>query len=133
MQSILARMRRPAAMLATVFTALVLNSTAAFAQPAEAGGEANLKLPDLHSVTFMGGVDGHNFLLYGLIISALGMVFGMGMYMNLKNLPVHKSMLEISELIYETCKTYLTTQGKFIAILWIFIAIVIGLYFGVLA
>ena len=133
MSSILARMRRPAAMLSAILAALAMNSTSAFAQGSEAGGEASLRLPNLHSVTFLNGMDGHNLLLYGLIISALGMVFGLGMYMNLKNLPVHKSMLEISELIYETCKTYLITQGKFIAILWIFIAVVIGLYFGVLA
>src|SRR5258708_3106167 len=131
MQSILARMRRAATVLTAVFAAFVLSSTSAMAQ--EAGGEANLQLPDLHSVTFAGGIDGHNLLLYGLIVSALGMVFGLGMYMNLKNLPVHKAMLEISELIYETCKTYLTTQGKFIAVLWLFIAVVIGLYFGMLA
>ncbi len=133
MSSILARMRRPAAMLSAILAALVMNSTSAFAQGSEAGGEASLQLPNLHSVNFLNGIDGHNLLLYGLIISVLGMVFGLGMYMNLKNLPVHKSMLEISELIYETCKTYLITQGKFIAILWIFIAVVIGLYFGVLA
>src|SRR5438270_1757647 len=131
MQSILARMRRAATVLTAVFAAFVLSPTSAMAQ--EAGGEANLQLPNLHSVTFAGGMDGHNLLLYGLIVSALGMVFGLGMYMNLKNLPVHKSMLEISELIYETCKTYLVTQGKFIAILWIFIAVVIGLYFGMLS
>src|SRR5579863_3174500 len=132
MSSILARMRRSAAVLSAIFAALVLTSTTAFAQGAEASGEASLKLPDLHSVSFLsGGIDGHNLLVYGLIVCGLGMAFGLGMYMNLKNLPVHKAMLEISELIYETCKTYLITQGKFIAILWIFI--VIGLYFGVLA
>src|SRR3954470_22570735 len=133
MSSILARMRRSATLLTAILAALITNSTAAFAQGSEAGGEASLKLPNLHSVTFLNGTDGHNLLLWGLIISALGMVFGLGVYMNLKNLPVHKSMLEISELIYETCKTYLVTQGKFIAVLWVFIAVVIGLYFGKLA
>jgi K(+)-stimulated pyrophosphate-energized sodium pump len=98
----------------------------------EAGGEANLVLPDLSSVSFM-GMTGHNLLLIGLVFCALGLIFGLMIFMHLKNLPVHRSMREISELIYETCKTYLTTQGRFIAILWIFIAIVIGLYFGVLA
>ncbi|MCU1309271.1 MAG: Inorganic diphosphatase [Candidatus Angelobacter sp.] len=125
-----ARMRRSALMLMGILAALALQPSA-FAQEA-GGGEANLVLPNLHSVQFF-NTDGHNLLLVGLFISLLGMVFGMGMYMNLKNLPVHRSMLEISELIYETCKTYLTTQGKFIAVLWVFIAIVIGLYFGVLA
>ena len=51
-------------------------------------------------------------------------------FTELKNLPVHKSMLEVSELIYETCKTYLVTQGRFILILWLFIAVIIGAYFG---
>ena len=99
----------------------------------EAAGEANLQLPDLSSQTFLGGIDGHKLLMFGLIICVLGLVFGLVIYVQLKNLPVHRTMLEISELIYETCKTYLITQGKFIAILWIFIAVVIGLYFGMLA
>ena len=100
----------------------------------EAGGEAALKLPDLSSVKFLNGaIDGHALLLWGLLVSALGLVFGMAMYMKLKNLPVHKVMLDISELIYETCKTYLVTQGKFLAVLWVFIAVVIGMYFGWLA
>ncbi|MDP4199032.1 MAG: sodium-translocating pyrophosphatase [Bacteroidota bacterium] len=98
----------------------------------EPGGEANLVLPDLSSVQFL-GMSGHNLLLIGLLFCAAGLIFGLMIYMHLKKLPVHRSMREISELIYETCKTYLITQGKFIAVLWIFIAIVIGLYFGVLA
>ncbi|MBI2678599.1 MAG: sodium-translocating pyrophosphatase [Candidatus Koribacter versatilis] len=88
-------------------------------------------LPDLSTVQFL-GVDGHTLLLFGLIICALGMGFGLAIYMNLKNLPVHRAMLEISELIYETCKTYLVTQGKFILLLWVFIAVVIIAYFGFL-
>jgi K(+)-stimulated pyrophosphate-energized sodium pump len=96
------------------------------------GGEAALVLPDLSSVDFL-GVDGHTLLLWGLLVSALGMLFGLMIYMNLKNLPVHRAMREISELIYETCKTYLVTQGKFILILWAFIAVIIVLYFGVLS
>ena len=60
------------------------------------------------------------------------MLFGLVILNQLKNLPVHRSMREISELIYETCKTYLITQGKFLAILEIFIAVIIVLYFGVL-
>ncbi|MBI2683578.1 MAG: sodium-translocating pyrophosphatase [Acidobacteriales bacterium] len=96
-----------------------------------AGGEANLKLPDLSQVEFQ-GVNGHKLLLFGIGICALGMLFGLGIYMQLKNLPVHSAMREISELIYETCKTYLVTQGKFILILWAFIAVIITLYFGAL-
>ena len=96
------------------------------------GGEAALKLPDLHSALFLGAVTGPTLLMFGLGISALGFVFGIAMYMHLRNLPVHESMLEISELIYETCKTYLITQGKFLLILEIFIGAVIALYFGLL-
>src|SRR3954464_1425665 len=99
----------------------------------EAAGEANLQLPDLSSQQFMGGIDGHKLLLFGLIICVLGLLFGLVIFVQLKNMPVHRTMREVSELIYETCKTYLVTQGKFIAILWVFIAVVIGLYFGVLA
>ncbi len=82
-----------------------------------AGGEANLILPDLHQVTFLGGIDGHTLLLAGLVVCALGLVFGLVIYTQLKKLPVHQSMREISELIYETCKTYLVQQGKFLLIL----------------
>jgi K(+)-stimulated pyrophosphate-energized sodium pump len=106
--------------------------TAASALADEAGGEANLKLPDLSSVTFL-GIDGHKLLLFGIVICIFGLGFGLAIYSRLKNLPVHKSMRDISELIYETCKTYLFTQGKFLMILWVFIAIVIILYFGWLA
>jgi K(+)-stimulated pyrophosphate-energized sodium pump len=96
------------------------------------GGEANLVLPDLSSVDFVGGVNGRSLLLIGLLVSALGMIFGLIIYKQLQRLPVHRSMLEISELIYETCKTYLITQGKFILILEVFIAAIIILYFGFL-
>jgi K(+)-stimulated pyrophosphate-energized sodium pump len=99
--------------------------------PHQPGGEANLKLPDLSQVKFL-GLDGHTLLLFGLVICVLGLLFGLVMYMHLKNLPVHSAMREISELIYETCKTYLVTQGKFILILWAFIAAVIVAYFGFL-
>ena len=96
-----------------------------------AGGEANLVLPDLSRVRFLGDtVDGHTLLLAGLVICALGLAFGMVIFTQLKRMPVHRSMREISELIYETCKTYLVTQGKFILILEAFIAVVIVLYFG---
>src|SRR5512133_3518151 len=95
------------------------------------GGEASLVLPDLSSETFL-GVTGHSLLLFGILVCALGLVFGLVIARQLKALPVHRSMLEISELIYETAKTYLVTQGKFIAILWGFIALVIVAYFGFL-
>ncbi len=105
---------------------------AASALADEAGGEASLKLPDLSQVTFL-GIDGHKLLLFGIVICIFGLGFGLAIYSRLKNLPVHKSMREISELIYETCKTYLITQGKFLMILWVFIAVVIVMYFGWLA
>jgi K(+)-stimulated pyrophosphate-energized sodium pump len=111
--------------------------TLAFALPTHAqshqGGEANLELPDLTQVTFLNGINGHNLLLFGIVICVLGLGFGLAIYMNLQRLPVHRAMREISELIYATCKTYLTTQGKFILILEAFIAVVIVLYFGVLS
>ncbi|HTU44059.1 MAG TPA: sodium-translocating pyrophosphatase [Bryobacteraceae bacterium] len=100
---------------------------------AEASGEANLVLPDLSQSTFFGGIiDGRSLLLYSYIFVALGLIFGLVIYRQLKNMPVHRSMLEISELIYETCKTYLITQGKFLIVLEIFIGIIIVFYFGFL-
>jgi len=114
------------AMMALPLTALGL-----LAQDA-AGGEANLKVPDLSQVTFLSGIPGDKLLLGGLVICAIGLLFGVVIYAKLKALPVHQSMLEVSELIYETCKTYLTTQGKFILLLEVFIGLVIVLYFGYL-
>jgi len=96
------------------------------------GGEANLKLPDLSAVSFM-GIPGNRLLLVGILISALGMIFGLAINNQLKNMPVHQSMREISELIYETCKTYLIQQGKFLMILWLFIGAIVAFYFGALA
>jgi K(+)-stimulated pyrophosphate-energized sodium pump len=113
-------------------TLTLLSGVAAFAGPTEeASGEANLKLPDLSQVQFL-GIDGHKLLLFGILFCVFGLAFGLTIYSRLKNLPVHKSMRDISELIYETCKTYLITQGKFLLLLEIFIAIIIVLYFGVL-
>src|SRR5215472_10687066 len=91
----------------------------------QGGGEANLKLPDLRSATFLNGINGHTLLLGGLIVSALGLVFGLMIFVRLRNMPVHASMREVSELIYETCKTYLGTQGKFLMLLEGFIAVII--------
>jgi K(+)-stimulated pyrophosphate-energized sodium pump len=115
--------------LSALFT---LGAGAAFAQP-EAGGEASLRLPDLSQVSFFNGaIDGHKLLMIGILFCLFGLSFGMVIYMRLKNLPVHRAMRDISELIYETCKTYLVTQGKFILLLWAFIAVIILLYFGLL-
>src|SRR4051812_43616286 len=98
----------------------------------KAGGEANLVIPDLSQVSFLGGVHGRSLLMSGLVVCALGLLFGLVFYGQLKRMAVHQSMREISELIYETCKTYLVTQGKFILILEVFIGFVILLYFGFL-
>src|SRR2546425_4553209 len=97
------------------------------------GGEAALVLPDLGRVTFLGGINGRSLLLVGLLVCALGLAFGLAIYNQLKNMPVHRSMREVSELIYETCKTYLQTQGRFLLILWVFIGIAVAVYFGKLA
>jgi len=118
--------------LSLVLIALFLIGAPVQAFAAEqAGGEASLKLPPLDES--INGVSGRSLLLIGMGISLLGLVFGFITYTRLRGLPVHRSMREISELIYETCKTYLITQGKFLLLLWIFIAVVIVLYFGLLA
>jgi K(+)-stimulated pyrophosphate-energized sodium pump len=99
--------------------------------PGAPTGEANLRLPDLSSVSFL-GVDGHTLLLFGIAFCVFGLIFGWVIYQRLRRLPVHHSMREVSELIYETCKTYLVNQGKFLLLLWVFIAAIILLYFGLL-
>jgi K(+)-stimulated pyrophosphate-energized sodium pump len=123
--------------VAAILLAGAAGSAVVFAQetgtPARhAGGEANLVLPDLGQVTFLGGIDGHTLLLAGLLVSGLGLLFGLTIYRQLKHLPVHQSMREISELIYETCKTYLIQQGKFLLVLEVFIGVIIAFYFGAL-
>jgi K(+)-stimulated pyrophosphate-energized sodium pump len=128
----LSRAMKSSAALATF---LFLTAICVFAQPAEeaGGGEASLKLPDLSSVNFLPwAIDGHRLLLIGILFCIGGLGFGLWIYMRLKNLPVHRAMRDISELIYETCKTYLVTQGKFLMLLWAFIAVIIAVYFGVL-
>ena len=131
--SLFARVGRSLVTLAITVACAAFGAAPVFAQQ-HAGGEANLILPDLSDVSFFGNsINGHNLLMIGILICMLGLLFGLAMYMNLKKLPVHRAMREISELIYETCKTYLITQGKFILILEIFIGIIIVLYFGVLS
>src|SRR3954451_4372611 len=118
----------------TTVSAAALDQPAAADQTAtrSAGGEANLVLPDLSTVDFR-GVNGRTLLMGGLVVCAIGLLFGLMTFTQLKKLPVHASMLEVSELIYETCKTYLTTQGKFILILEVFIGVIMVFYFGVLS
>ncbi|MGA2438818.1 MAG: sodium-translocating pyrophosphatase [Acidobacteriaceae bacterium] len=128
------RYKAAAALLCLLLPAFA--PTLAYAQTEHAGGgEASLTLPDLTTVHFVNffGLNGHALLSIGLLFCVGGLLFGLAIYVQLKSLPVHRTMLEISELIYETCKTYLVTQGKFILTLWAFIAVIISLYFGVLA
>jgi K(+)-stimulated pyrophosphate-energized sodium pump len=122
-------------LVALTVSALALPS-ATFAQTAgtgqhKGGGEASLIVPDLGSVA-VGGMNGRSLLLAGLVVCALGLLFGVVIYRQMRGLPVHASMRDISELIYETCKTYLITQGKFLLILEAFIGVIMVLYFGFL-
>jgi K(+)-stimulated pyrophosphate-energized sodium pump len=106
-------------------------ATAEPATTVEHRGEADLVLPDLSTVDFH-GVNGRTLLMAGLLVCGLGLLFGLMTFTQLKKLPVHASMLEVSELIYETCKTYLITQGKFILLLEVFIGVILVFYYGVL-
>ena len=105
---------------------------------ASAGGafasEADLKIPNLDRVTFstLGGVHGDTLMYIGLAVCVLGGLFGLLQYQQTKNLPVHQSMATVSNTIWETCKTYLFTQGKFLAILWLLIAACMVYYFCLL-
>src|SRR5437763_9760061 len=107
-----------------------LAAPAAFAQ--HEGGEASLVLPDLWSVKFLGNIPGGTLLSIGIVVCVLGLVFGLVIFRQLKNMAVHQSMREISELIYETCKTYLITKGKFILLLEMFIGTIMIFYLAVL-
>ena len=96
--------------------------------------EADIKLPDLTQVNFMGGqLTGMMILNVGLIICVIGLIFGVMQYVQTKNLPAHKAMLDVSQTIWETCKTYLFQQGKFLIGLWVLIAICMIYYFGALS
>ena len=107
------------------------SSSQEVARSERAGGEASLVLPDLGTERFM-GINGRSLLMSGLLVCVLGLAFGMTIFTRLRGMPVHRSMLEVSELIYETCKTYLITQGKFILLLEVFIGVIMIFYFGVL-
>jgi K(+)-stimulated pyrophosphate-energized sodium pump len=115
----------PRATLALAFLAMVT-----LLPPPAHASEAELIMPDLGEVTFLGGISGASLLLIGLVVCMLGGLFGLAMSKQLKHLPVHKSMLDVSSLIYETCKTYLLTQGKFILLLELFIGVIMIVYFG---
>src|SRR6185437_5401817 len=120
--------RCSAALYALAFLLLPLSGFAQETSPG-GGGEANLILPDLGIGDFF-GVNGRSLLMVGLIICAAGLLFGLMTYRQLRDLPVHKSMRDVSELIWETCKTYLFTQGRFLLLLELFIGAIIVLYFG---
>jgi K(+)-stimulated pyrophosphate-energized sodium pump len=127
-------MKRWTACLLSVAALLAAPAAVALEATGHAGGEASLKIPDLNSVQFLAaGIPGHTLLLTGLVVCALGLLFGLVIYGQLKRLPVHESMREVSELIYETCKTYLLTQGRFLMLLWVFIGAIAAVYFGLLA
>jgi K(+)-stimulated pyrophosphate-energized sodium pump len=102
---------------------------AAISACAVRASEADINIPDLHPVSYH-GLAGLSVLYIGLGVCFIGMIFGLVQYAQTKNLPVHKSMADVSHIIWETCKTYLMQQGKFLLALWILIAICIGYYFG---
>lgn len=113
----------------------LLSITAAMLLPwVAAAGEADLKVPDLRQSYFDSvGMNGHSLLLWGIIIIVLGLAFGIWQFLLIKKLPAHRSMLDVANTIYETCKTYLLQQGKFLVILFAIIGAVIAAYFGFLS
>jgi len=113
-------------MLLAIAAVLLLGDGAAFA------GEADIVLPDLTTVVF-GGVKGMHLMYAGLVVCVIGLVFGLIQYNQIKALPAHESMTNVSETIWETCKTYLVQQGKFLSMLWLAIAACIIYYFGFLS
>jgi K(+)-stimulated pyrophosphate-energized sodium pump len=125
-------MTRTGSVLRALIALFVLALSAPLMAQEQGAGEANLKLPSLSTVSFLGGISGSSLLMGGMVVSFLGFIFGLIIYVRLRNMPVHDSMREVSELIYETCKTYLATQGKFLVLLECLIAVIIIFYFGLL-
>ena len=125
-------MTRTGSVLRALIALFALALSAPLMAQETGAGEANLKLPSLSTVTFLGGISGSSLLMGGMVVSFLGFIFGLIIYVRLRNMPVHDSMHEVSELIYETCKTYLATQGKFLVLLECLIAVIIVFYFGLL-
>ncbi|HUU34671.1 MAG TPA: sodium-translocating pyrophosphatase, partial [Vicinamibacterales bacterium] len=114
--------------LALTLTAQAAGAGASQETSHRPGGEVNIQLPDLNTGNFL-GMTGHQILLTGLVVCVLGLLFGAWTYNAVKSLPVHKSMADVSDLIYETCKAYLIQQGKFLLILELFIGTVMVVYF----
>ena len=139
MKSLVNLRARPVRWLAPLFLLVVFAASAQASMrqpevapiPHQGGGEANLVLPDLAQVSFL-GVNARTLLMGGIAVCVVGLLFGLVSFNRLLNLPVHRAMLDVSELIYETCKTYLTTQGKFILVLEVFVGSIIAVYFGLL-
>ncbi len=106
-------------------------ASALVVSPSAFAGEADIHIPDLSKVQFdgLGGISGANLMFIGIGICFIGAIFGMFQYFKTRALPVHQSMAQVSETIWETCKTYLFTQGKFLAILWVLIACCMVYYF----
>ena len=111
--------------------ALIAPSLALAQDKPHHGGEASLVLPDLSTVQVL-GMSGHSLLMIGLVVSALGIGFGVMVLTQVKNLPAHKSMTDISQIIWETCKTYLITQGKFILALEALIGVLMAVYLSLI-
>jgi len=104
---------------------------AASLTPSVRASESDINIPDLHAVSFFGGaLGGNTVLMIGLVVCVVGMLFGWMQYIQTRNLPVHSSMSAVSNIIWETCKTYLFQQGKFLFGLWVLIAVCIAYYFG---
>ena len=125
-------MTRTGSVLRALIALFALALSAPLMAQETGAGEASLKLPSLSTVNFLGGISGSSLLMGGMVVSFLGFIFGLIIYVRLRNMPVHDSMREVSELIYETCKTYLATQGKFLVLLECLIAVIIVFYFGLL-
>src|SRR4029450_12283339 len=128
------------ALVATALPAAAQNAAASPGAPAlpashapapTPGGEVNIPLPSLERGSFF-GMNGHQLLLGGFAVTFLGLMFGLWTYLGVRKLPVHRSMAEISELIYETCKAYLIQQGKLLLLLEVFIGVVIVAYFALI-
>ncbi len=121
--------KKPSSIWGAVLVTLILSATGVFAS------EADIKIPPLDEVKFagLGGISGVTLMYLGIVICAIGAIFGLVQYKQTKALPVHESMANVSHTIWETCKTYLFTQGKFLAVLWALIAACMIYYFGVLS
>jgi K(+)-stimulated pyrophosphate-energized sodium pump len=124
---------RPLSKRHRLFVPTVIGLFALFFTAPAFANETNLKIPDLNSAQFLWGIGGKTLLTGGILICGLGLAFGLVIYSRLRSLPVHRSMLEVSETIYATCKTYLFSQVKFILILEVFIGAILVIYFGFLA